>query len=96
MDVFSSISSTTNWVINLAMSLSREGKAFAQIDSEFQLQAPPVFINTSSQSCTHFMPLRCMTHSTMVAFTQNRMKKSTVSARNLCRGEGMVYSRPEM
>lgn len=43
---------------------------------------------------THFMPLRCMIHSTMVAFTQNRMKKSTVSARNLCRGEGMVYSRP--
>lgn len=45
-------------------------------------------------SFTHFIPLRCMIHSTMVAFTQNRMKKSTVSARNLWRGEGMVYSRP--
>jgi hypothetical protein len=31
----------------------------------------------------------------MVALTQNKIKKSTVSARNLWRGEGMVYSRPE-
>lgn len=91
MDVFSSISSTTNWVMNLAMSLSSEGKSFAPMKS-----LRTAFMNRYSQSCTHFMPLRCMTHSTMVAFTQNRMKKSTVSARNLCRGEGMVYSRPEM
>lgn len=35
-----------------------------------------------------------MIHSTMVAFTQNRTKKSTVSARNLWKGEGMVYSLP--
>jgi len=44
---------------------------------------------------THFIPLRCMIHNTMVAFTQKRRKKSTVSARNLRRGEGMVYSLPE-
>lgn len=30
----------------------------------------------------------------MVAFTQKRRKKSTVSARNLRTGEGMVYSLP--
>lgn len=44
---------------------------------------------------THLIPLRCMIHNTMVALTQKRMKKSTVSARNLRRGEGMVYSLPE-
>lgn len=30
----------------------------------------------------------------MVALTQKRMKKSTISAKNLCKGEGMVYSLP--
>lgn len=43
---------------------------------------------------THFIPLKCIIHNTIVAFTQNKMKKSTVSARNLWTGEGMVYSRP--
>lgn len=73
-------------VMNLAMSLQRREGLSTQ-----SLLKPG---NKSSQTCTHFIPLRCMIHSTMVAFTQNRMKKSTVSARNLCRGEGMVYSRP--
>lgn len=55
---------------------------------------PGQFPCTVFNSYTHFIPLRCMIHSTMVAFTQNRMKKSTVSARNLWKGDGMVYSRP--
>ncbi len=30
----------------------------------------------------------------MVALMKNNMKKSTISARSLWRGEGMLYSRP--
>lgn len=30
----------------------------------------------------------------MVALMKNNMKKSTISARSLWRGEGMMYSRP--
>lgn len=52
------------------------------------------FLSSPVQGYTHFIPLRCMIHSTMVAFTQNRIKKSTLSARNLWRGEGMLYSCP--
>lgn len=82
-------------VMNLAMSLQRREALSSwnggggEEEEESDLKAVK-----STPSQTHFIPLRCMIHSTMVAFTQNRMKKSTVSARNLCRGEGMVYSRP--
>ncbi len=53
------------------------------------------FIFVQNTFSNHLIPLRCIIHNTMVALTQKRMKKSTVSARNLRSGEGMVYSLPE-
>lgn len=78
-------------VMNLAMSLQRR----EVLSSPSRVHSLLKHCNKLPGPHTHFIPLRCMIHSTMVAFTQNRMKKSTVSARNLCRGEGMVYSCPE-
>lgn len=43
---------------------------------------------------TYFIPLRCIILKTMVAFMKNRMKKSTISAMNLCASEGIMNSRP--
>lgn len=43
---------------------------------------------------TYFIPLMCMMLMMMVALMKNNMKKSTISAMSLWRGEGMLYSRP--
>lgn len=43
---------------------------------------------------TYFIPLRCIMLMMMVALMKNNMKKSTISAKSLWRGEGMLYSRP--
>lgn len=43
---------------------------------------------------THLIPLRCIILMIMVALMKNNMKKSTISAKNLWTGEGMLYSRP--
>lgn len=43
---------------------------------------------------TYLIPLRCIILMIMVALMKNNMKKSTISAMNLWRGEGIRYSRP--
>lgn len=43
---------------------------------------------------TYFIPLRCIMLMMMVALMKNNMKKSTISAKSLWKGEGMLYSRP--
>lgn len=43
---------------------------------------------------TYFMPLRCIMLMMMVALMKNNMKKSTISAKSLWTGDGMLYSRP--
>lgn len=43
---------------------------------------------------TYLIPLRCIMLMIMVALMKNSMKKSTISAISLWRGEGMRYSRP--
>lgn len=45
---------------------------------------------------THLIPLRCIILMIMVALMKNNMKKSTISAKNLWTGEGMLYSRPRV
>lgn len=50
--------------------------------------------NKALNCSTYFIPLRCIILKTMVAFIKNRIKKSTISAMNLCANEGMTNSRP--
>lgn len=50
--------------------------------------------NKALNCSTYFIPLRCIILKMMVAFIKNRIKKSTISAMNLCASEGIRNSRP--
>lgn len=50
--------------------------------------------NKALNCSTYFIPLRCIILKTMVAFIKKRIKKSTISAMNLCASEGIMNSRP--